>query len=180
PLRRRFSRTGRLSRPSAVVGRGGPPQSPGVHILWTVKPVEDPQPVADDQPGNRPPARCRRGGDDDDATRRLRSVRSRFRESSHELAHDDADVPPRYGTLPESPLIPRGKPDFIATTRELEALLDELRGQPAFAYDSEFIGESTYRPRLCLIQVATADRIVLIDPMGDIDLLPFWKLIGDA
>jgi ribonuclease D len=113
-------------------------------------------------------------------------VRSRFRESSHEQAHDAENERPRYqGALPEDPLIPRGKARYIDTDAELQALIDTLRARrevgsaPAFAYDSEFIGESNYRPRLCLIQVATLAGITLIDPLAGLDLRPFWQLIGD-
>src|SRR5262249_48948952 len=44
---------------------------------------------------------------------------------------------------------------------------------------SEFIGELTYVPKLCVIQVATTERVELIDPLADIDLTPFWELIAD-
>src|SRR5947208_4519904 len=37
----------------------------------------------------------------------------------------------------------------------------------------------TYHPKLCVIQVASAQRVALIDPLVDLDLAPFWELIAD-
>ena len=115
---------------------------------------------------------------------RLRSARSRHREASHEEAHD-GDAPGR-GKIPDHPLIPKTKPKLVEDDAALAKLIADLRkpgddgAPPAFAYDSEFIGESTYHPRLCLIQVATTTRVALIDPLAEIDLGPFWELIADA
>ncbi len=55
-----------------------------------------------------------------------------------------------------------------------------MRQSPIFAFDTEFIGEHTYHPRLCLLQVATHDHIALIDPLAKINLTPFWELVADA
>ena len=48
-----------------------------------------------------------------------------------------------------------------------------------FGLDTEFVGEESYRPRLCLIQVATADTLYLIDPLAVENVEPFWKLVVD-
>ena len=117
---------------------------------------------------------------------RLRSARSKHREASHEEAHDagGGDAPGR-GKIPDHPLIPKTKPKLIEDDAALAKLIEDLRkpaddgGQPSFAYDSEFIGESTYHPRLCLIQVSTDKRVALIDPLAEINLQPFWELIAD-
>jgi ribonuclease D len=45
--------------------------------------------------------------------------------------------------------------------------------------DTEFIGEETYIPDLCLIQVATPERRVLIDPLSTGPLDAFWEQIAD-
>ncbi|MFW5740185.1 MAG: hypothetical protein ACOC1F_07450, partial [Myxococcota bacterium] len=37
------------------------------------------------------------------------------------------------------------------------------------AFDTEFIGEETYVPRICLVQVATAERLWLLDPLAGLD-----------
>jgi ribonuclease D len=48
-----------------------------------------------------------------------------------------------------------------------------------FGFDTEFIGEDSYHPHLCLIQVATAERLYLIDPLGLDNLDAFWELMAD-
>lgn len=77
-------------------------------------------------------------------------------------------------------MIPRGQAPLVATNEALADLLDHVRAIGTFAYDSEFIGELTYHPKLCLIQVATAQRVALVDPLAEIDLTPFWEVLADA
>lgn len=81
--------------------------------------------------------------------------------------------------LPDDPLIPRGSPDLIEDGKAFDDLLAELRESGRFAYDSEFIGEQSFYPRLCLIQVATARRVALIDPLPGFDITAFWQLVAD-
>ncbi|MBI2807377.1 MAG: ribonuclease D [Planctomycetes bacterium] len=45
--------------------------------------------------------------------------------------------------------------------------------------DTEFVGEDTYEPELCLIQIATSDALFLIDPLSSGPLDAFWKLLVD-
>ena len=80
----------------------------------------------------------------------------------------------------DNPLIPHGPAELVDSEDLLSEALDHLRTAGSFAYDSEFIGESSYHPRLCLIQCATTERVILIDPLADIDLTPFWELLADA
>ena len=51
------------------------------------------------------------------------------------------------------------------------------RAHPVVGLDTEFIGESTYEPELCLVQVSTADAIYLIDPLARMDLRQFWAAL---
>jgi len=81
--------------------------------------------------------------------------------------------------VPAHPLIPSSQHELVTTQAGLTALLDHLRAAGRFAYDSEFIGEMSYHPRLCLIQVATSEKVCLIDPMAEVDLTPFWELLCD-
>src|SRR5687768_1543221 len=104
--------------------------------------------------------------------------RSRHRQRAHDEAHADEE-PSSDLKIPETVAAPRGKADLITTNDGIAELIAHLRDVGSFAYDSEFIGESSYQPRLCLIQVATVDRISLIDPMADVDLTPFWELLCD-
>lgn len=103
--------------------------------------------------------------------------RSHHRERNHQAAHADtaAGPPPPI----QHPMVPRGHDPIITSTESLSALIAELRDAGRFAYDSEFIGELTYLPRLCLIQIATERRVALIDPLADVNLSPFWDLIAD-
>lgn len=68
----------------------------------------------------------------------------------------------------------------ITTDSEsLDPLIDTLREAPFIAMDTEFLRESTYYPQLCLIQIATPDRLWLIDPLaGQLDLAPFWQALN--
>src|ERR1700755_3323458 len=104
--------------------------------------------------------------------------RARHRAAAHDSAHADGGE----HALPEPPahtLIPRGTVPLITTDAELAQLIAHLREVGSFAYDSEFIGEMSYVPKLCLIQVATVTKVALIDPLAKIDLGPFWQLLAD-
>ncbi|QDU72526.1 ribonuclease D [Mucisphaera calidilacus] len=67
---------------------------------------------------------------------------------------------------------------MVATQDQLRDLIDHLATTSCFGYDTEFIGETTFYPRICLIQIATQDKLYLIDSLADIDLLPFWNLLA--
>jgi ribonuclease D len=73
----------------------------------------------------------------------------------------------------------RGGPVLIESQPALDALLGRLRSAGSFAYDSEFIGEASYTPKLCLVQIATTTEIALVDPLARLDLTGFWKLLCD-
>ncbi|HEX8322832.1 MAG TPA: HRDC domain-containing protein [Tepidisphaeraceae bacterium] len=104
--------------------------------------------------------------------------RSRYRQRAHDEAHADespvadVDVPAHVPAF-------RGKPELITTQAALVDHIAHLRTNGSFAYDSEFIGESSYHPVLCLVQTATVETVGLIDPMADLDLTPFWELLAD-
>lgn len=68
----------------------------------------------------------------------------------------------------------------ITTDEALVAFCAELAKAPFIAVDTEFMRETTYWPRLCLIQAASADHAGIIDPMADgLDLEPFLALLRD-
>jgi ribonuclease D len=102
---------------------------------------------------------------------------SNFRAQAHESAH--AEAPAEDLPKVAHPLVNHDPPQFVDRADVLAELLEHLRGAGSFAYDSEFIGELTYIPKLCLIQVASAKRVALIDPLVGLDLQPFWDLVCD-
>lgn len=66
---------------------------------------------------------------------------------------------------------------LITTTPQLLALVEHVRAMGRFAFDTEFVSEETFEPVLCLIQVATRERLALIDPLAVRDLDPFWDVV---
>jgi ribonuclease D len=71
------------------------------------------------------------------------------------------------------------EPPLIATAAGLDELVAHLRAAGRFAFDTEFVSEDTYEPNLCLIQVATAERLALVDPLAVRDLDGFWGAVND-
>jgi ribonuclease D len=68
----------------------------------------------------------------------------------------------------------------LTTTAAVAAFCEQIQGQPFVAVDTEFMRETTYWPRLCLIQAATPTVEAVIDPLApDIDLSPFLALMAD-
>lgn len=111
--------------------------------------------------------------------RHAADYRRRHRQAQHNQAHAAEEV--AEDALPEITGVFRGAPELIETQMALDACVERLRSAGSFAYDTEFIGEMSYRPLVCLIQVATDDFIGLIDPLArDIDLAKFWSLLNDA
>ena len=103
--------------------------------------------------------------------------RSKIRGRNHELAHEE--TPQVAGPRSTHPLVCHGKPELVQTQEQLEQLILDLRAAGSFAYDSEFIGELYYVPKLCLLQIATSQRIALVDPLAGLNLQPFWELLCD-
>jgi len=68
---------------------------------------------------------------------------------------------------------------YIDTPEQLEALCEQLRRHDWLTLDTEFLREKTYRPRLCLLQVATPDVIACVDPLALDDLSPLLEVLYD-
>ncbi len=66
---------------------------------------------------------------------------------------------------------------FVEDQRGLAAAVQAIGQAPVVGFDTEFVGESTYEPQLCLLQVSTPERILLIDPLSRIDLREFWLML---
>jgi len=70
------------------------------------------------------------------------------------------------------------KYDHITTDQQLAEFCRDLADIPAIAFDTEFVSEHTYRPVLCLVQVAAAGRLAVIDSLAVRDMTPFWQLLA--
>lgn len=69
---------------------------------------------------------------------------------------------------------------LITKTADLGAFCQELASQPFAAVDTEFMRETTYWPKLCLIQAAAPGFEAVIDPLAEgLDLKPFLDLMAD-
>lgn len=69
---------------------------------------------------------------------------------------------------------------LINTTEELADACSRLAAHPFVTVDTEFLRETTYYPKLCLIQIASPDEAVMVDPLADgLDLAPFMALMTD-
>ena len=67
--------------------------------------------------------------------------------------------------------------EFINTEADLITFCQQIVDTPWLAVDTEFLREKTYYAQLCLIQVATEDRIACIDPLAITDLTAILDLI---
>ena len=153
------------------------PRSPQrTRPMPTPPPPSDPTaPVPAESPAAAPAGdgggsgRRRRRGRGDGSGGATGGFRGDFRARQHAAAHGDdgPDLPPA------------DEAEWVDSDAKLAGLLDRLRVAGTFAYDSEFIGEETYHPVLCLVQAATGDHVALIDPTADLDLTPFWTLVAD-
>ena len=66
----------------------------------------------------------------------------------------------------------------ITNTEDLKALCDRLAEYDHIAIDTEFMRETTYYSKICLIQVASKDEAAAIDPLSDdLDLSPLFDLL---
>ncbi|MFN8177256.1 MAG: ribonuclease D [bacterium] len=67
----------------------------------------------------------------------------------------------------------------VKDSKALVEFCAQARAEGAFAWDTEFIQDRTYWPRLCLVQVATRETVALVDPLALPDLGPLWDLVAD-
>src|SRR4029079_8335832 len=69
--------------------------------------------------------------------------------------------------------------EIIREPEELVACCARLASCSHIGFDTEFVGEDTYHPRLCLVQLATPEALYLIDPLSAGPLDAFWNLVID-
>src|SRR5919107_6313311 len=70
--------------------------------------------------------------------------------------------------------------DLITSTEALAAACARLARHPFVTVDTEFMRETTYYPKLCLIQMASPEEAVLVDPLAEaLSLDSFMALMAD-
>ena len=71
-------------------------------------------------------------------------------------------------------------PEYIVTDPPgLRICCEDVAASTHVGFDTEFVGEDTYIPHLCLIQVATANALYVLDPFDCGPLDEFWALLAD-
>lgn len=69
---------------------------------------------------------------------------------------------------------------FIDTPGKLDELCQQIRQAPWLALDTEFLRETTYYPKFCLLQLATPDWVACVDPLALDDLSGLFEIIYDT
>ena len=69
---------------------------------------------------------------------------------------------------------------LITNQTDFLALCEHIRHSPEVAFDTEFVSESYYRPRLCLIQLATEEQVFAVDPLEVTDLSAWWQIMTEG
>ncbi|MEK8092813.1 ribonuclease D [Methylocystis sp. IM3] len=69
---------------------------------------------------------------------------------------------------------------LLTTTDELAAVCDRFSRHPFVTVDTEFLRETTFWPKVCVIQIASPQEAVAIDALAEgIDLSPFFALMAN-
>jgi ribonuclease D len=69
---------------------------------------------------------------------------------------------------------------LIATTQDLTDVCNRLATHPYVTVDTEFLRETTFWPKLCVVQLASIDEAVAVDALAEgIDLAPLFALMAD-
>ncbi|MCK0195450.1 ribonuclease D [Ancylobacter sp. 6x-1] len=70
--------------------------------------------------------------------------------------------------------------DMITTTDALSAACERMARHSFVTVDTEFLRETTFWPKLCVVQLASPDEAIVIDALAEgIDLKPFFDLMVD-
>ncbi len=70
---------------------------------------------------------------------------------------------------------------FITSADGVLKMVEALKGHSVIALDTEFIRETTFYPKIALVQVATREKAWLLDPvaLSQDDLQPFLEILYD-
>ena len=70
---------------------------------------------------------------------------------------------------------------ILTTTEQLARACSTFAASSYVTVDTEFLRESTFWPELCLIQMASPDAAVIVDPLAPgLDLKPFFELMANT
>ncbi len=83
--------------------------------------------------------------------------------------------------MPKTPSAEFPPPVLVTDTEALTALCTRLRAEPFIAIDTEFMRERTYYPELCVVQLAGAHDVAVVDAQAPgIDLAALGALLADT
>lgn len=68
---------------------------------------------------------------------------------------------------------------LITDQRSFDDLCHQIREKGLVAFDTEFVSESTYRPKLSLLQFAMDGEAVAVDPLAVRDISQWWEIMAD-
>src|ERR1700761_9052456 len=69
---------------------------------------------------------------------------------------------------------------LITTTHDLAEVCSRMAHHPFVTVDTEFLRETTFWPKLCVVQIASKDEAVAVDALADgLDLTPLFALMAD-
>ena len=80
----------------------------------------------------------------------------------------------------DHPMVPKGAYELLESAAAVEEFVNHVRQVGVIAFDTEFIGEESFRPKICLVQIATAERVALLDPLSGVDPMPIYQLVADT
>jgi ribonuclease D len=70
--------------------------------------------------------------------------------------------------------------DLVTSSSELAAICLRLSQHPFITVDTEFLRETTFWPKLCIVQLASPDEAVIVDAIApNLDLTPLYHLMTD-
>ncbi len=72
------------------------------------------------------------------------------------------------------------QPQLISTQEKWDRVVRQMAGAPELAIDTEANSMYAYRGRICLIQIAAADTVWLLDPLAVEDLSALGAILADA
>jgi len=69
---------------------------------------------------------------------------------------------------------------FVANESDFLKSCELIAKSSVFGFDTEFVSEESFRPELCLVQVATPEDLFVIDAIAIGSLGAFWDLVTDG